>query len=159
MLGDLAVRERRNGSEGVLINIIAEAQLPVFIIPTSEHRAILCQDHRVAAASKHLLGDLAVRERRNSSEGVSCIMIAQGYGTGAATDSCSEWKTVTPRSAPFAPMLMKWDVGSVVPRPPHGDSTVPSLTAAAGTCEWLGTEPYDPSSVTPGGTSSEPVKA
>ena len=62
--------EERHRSEGDPFSGIAQTELPGAIDPTGEHRAILCQDHRVVAASNHLLGDLAVREGRHRGEGV-----------------------------------------------------------------------------------------
>ena len=69
--------EERHRGEGVPVIGIAQAKPPGAIVPTGEHRAVLCQDHRVAAASRNLLGDLAVREGRHRGEGVPVIGIAQ----------------------------------------------------------------------------------
>ena len=66
--------EERHRGEGVPVIGIAQAELPGVILPTAEHRAVLCQDHRAAAASNHLLGDLAVREGRHRGEGVPCLL-------------------------------------------------------------------------------------
>ena len=63
--------------EGFPVCVIFQPELPFMIASTSKHCAILGQDHRVNSTRHHLLGDLAVRERRNSSEGVSLIIIAQ----------------------------------------------------------------------------------
>ena len=77
LLGDLAVREGRHRGEDIPVRGIAQAEPPVVIVPTGEHRAVLCQDHRVVAASNHLLGDLAVREGKHRGEGVPVRGIAQ----------------------------------------------------------------------------------
>ena len=75
--GGLAVREGRHRGEGVPVVVIAQAESPVAILPTGEHRAVLCKDYHVVAASNHLLGDLAVREGRHRGEGVPPRVIAQ----------------------------------------------------------------------------------
>ena len=69
--------EEWHRGEGVHARGIAQAELSAVIVPTGEHRAVICQDHRVAAASNHLLGDLAVREGRHRGEGVPVRGIAQ----------------------------------------------------------------------------------
>ena len=69
--------EERHRGEGVPGRGIAQAELPFLIVPTGEHRAVLCQDHRVVAASNHLLDDLAVREGRHRGEGVPGCGVAQ----------------------------------------------------------------------------------
>ena len=69
--------EEWHRGEGVPVRGITQAELPVLIVPTGEHRAVLCQDHRVAPATNHLLGDLAVREGRHRGEGVPLRGIAQ----------------------------------------------------------------------------------
>ena len=92
LLGDLAVREGRHRGEGVPVRVIAQAELPIVIPPTGEHRAVLCQDHRVLAASNHLLGDLAFREGRHRGEGVSANVIAQ-----AELPTCLLYTSPSPR--------------------------------------------------------------
>ena len=77
LLGDLAVRKGRHCGEGVPVIGIAQAELPQKTPSTGEHRAVLCQDHRVLAARNHLLGDLAIWEGRHRGEGVPVIVIAQ----------------------------------------------------------------------------------
>ena len=70
-------RQRGHRSERPPVPGIAQAKLPSLVFPTGKHRAVLCQDHRVVAASNHLLGDLAVREGRHRGEGVPVRVIAQ----------------------------------------------------------------------------------
>ena len=66
--------EERHRGEGVPVLLIAQAELPEAIEASDEHRAVFCQDHRVVA-SNHLFDYHALRDSRNSSEGVSIIII------------------------------------------------------------------------------------
>ena len=75
MLDYHALREGRHRGEGVLVLVITQAELPVAIVPTGEHPAVLCDNHRVGAASNHLFDYHALRDSKNSSEGVSIIII------------------------------------------------------------------------------------